>query len=129
MTATINLVEDGRVLQYYFEEPWSMDELESVSQTAQKYFDQATHTVHVLANAENIRSAPRGILRARTAPTITHPRSGYIAIVGTSLVVRTFSEMIFRLMNFQRARFFNTEDEAWVFLRDVIANESDKQGA
>ncbi len=44
------------------------------------------------------------------------------------LLVSTFARTIFRLTRFERVQFFNTVDDAWAYVRKVIADE-DAQAA
>jgi hypothetical protein len=87
------------------------------------YLDKADQDMHILINVERIRQIPAGILRARSVPTMSHPRCAHIVICGASPFVRSLSETIFKVTRYQKAKFFNTEAEAMNFLHDVIAHE------
>src|SRR5690606_1900012 len=123
MPAELNLTEDGYVLHYVFREPWSITDMTEVNRRAKEYYDAATHKVHVLLDVRGVRSAPPGFIRARSNPDVTHPNAGNIAVVGANSYIRALGDVILKLARFDRAKFFNTEEEAWAYLRAEIQKE------
>lgn len=121
MGAKLELRENGQVIYFLYEEPWSIDDIKRVNDEAVVYLDQAVKDMHILINVEQIRQVPSGIMRARNVPTMTHPRCAHILICGASMIVRALSETIFKVARYQKAKFFNTEEEAMNFLHDIIS--------
>ncbi len=128
MPTKVELRENGRVLHYIFTEPWTLKDMEEAAAKARTYYDAADRKLHVLFDARAISSLPSGLLRARNNPDMRHPNSGHIAVVGASTVLQVIAETILRITRFQRARFFQSEDEAWAYLRRIIAEEEANRG-
>jgi len=128
MPASVELRENGRVLYYVFTEPWTLDDMRAVTRKARPLYDAARTKVHVLFDARGMSSLPSGLLTARNNPDVRHPNSGHIAMVGASPLVHMIAETITRISRFNRIKFFQTEDEAWAYLRQVIADEDANQG-
>jgi hypothetical protein len=124
LPATVELREDGHVIYFMVTEPWTLDDLIAVNQKAAIWVEYADHTVHLLGNAERIEQMPDGIMSIHRVAPVSHPNSGYVAIVGASALVKSFTIDVLRLANFSRLKFFDEEDSAWAFLRDTIEQES-----
>jgi hypothetical protein len=123
MPVTLELVENSHVMLFTFTDPWDVKELIAIYPTSQAYLDNATHKVHTLTDVRNARHVPSGILTARRGPDWSHPSSGHVVIVGAVLLISTFARTVLRLVHFERVHFFETMDEAWIFLRKAIAEE------
>jgi hypothetical protein len=76
-----------------------------------------------LLDATKVRSIPMGVMKARGAPAFTHRTAGNLAIIGTSVTVRMFSETVMRLAHFDRAKFFDSEGDALEYLHTLIQTE------
>ncbi len=126
MGAKFEVRENNRIIYFYYDEPWSVDDIKRVNDDAIVYLDKATVDMHILINVEKIRQIPSGILRARNVPTMSHPRCAHIVICGASTFVRSLSETIFKVTRYEKAKFFTTEAEAMKFLQDAITNEAGK---
>ena len=124
MPISLELVEDGHILYYVYSDPWTVEDLTSLTPRVMDYYNQASHKIHTLGDATKLRQVPPGALRVRSVPNLSHPNSGDIAIAGASLLVETISTTIFRLVHFNRVKFFQNADEAWAYLRTVIAEEA-----
>lgn len=124
MGAKFELKESNRVIYFYYDEPWSVDDIKAVNDEALPYLDSATEDMHLLINVENIRQIPSGILRARNVPTMSHPRCAHIIICGASTFVKALSETIFKATRYEKAKFFRTEAEGMDFLREIIAKDT-----
>jgi SpoIIAA-like len=124
MPVQLNLHENNRVMSYKFVEPWTMEDLLQLNESAEQHYDSVSHKVHVLFDARGIRNVPAGIMRARSNPDVTHHNAGQIAIVGANTLVRTIAGIVQKLANIERARFFNTEEEAWAYIRGVLEEET-----
>jgi hypothetical protein len=124
MGAKLELRENNSIIYFLYEEPWSVDDIKRVNDEAMVYLDKATKDMHILINVERIHQIPSGILRARNVPTMSHPRCAHIVICGASAFVRSLSETIFKVTRYEKARFFNTEQEAMKFLLEAIASQA-----
>jgi hypothetical protein len=122
MPVELDILDDGHILRYTIIDPWTYADFERIMALETAHRDSVNHTVHNLAVAK-MRTVPPGVLRARNIPTFNHPTAGHIALVGQSQIVRLFAETVLKLARYDRARFFDTEEDALAFLRDLIGKE------
>src|SRR5258708_37810750 len=120
--------DNGRILHYIYTDTWGMRDLEALRPQEKKLFDQATHKIHVLVDAHAIRSAPPGIFKERKHVIVTHPNSGFIAVVGAPALIQVLSHQLFKLAHYERVRFFSVAEEpqAWDYLRSLDVGETTK---
>ena len=123
MSAHIELLENGRVIYFRFAEPWNIHELKDVINQANVYLDNATEKLHMISNVRALRSVPPQIFTVSDTPILKHRNNGQFAIVGAPSIVKALAEAIFRITMFKKATFCKTEDEAWNYIRGVIAAE------
>jgi SpoIIAA-like len=116
------LRDNGRILQVTFTDPWTVKEMTDHFPEAQQYYDSATHKIHMLIDMQS-RVGTQGALRARHAPGLVHRNSGFIAVAGANALARTLGETVFRLARFDRAKFFDNQEAALAYLRQLIASE------
>jgi hypothetical protein len=122
MSVEFSILEDGYVVRYGLSDPWTYEEYEEALESDVAHRESVNHKVHNLLIAK-VRTVPAGVLKARGAPAFTHRTAGQLAIVGTNQIVRAFSEAVMRLAHFDRAKFFDTEDQALDYLRGIIQTE------
>ncbi len=124
MPITMELRENDRVIYYYVAYPSRLSELTPLKEQNQAVRDQHPYTIHVIANLTEIRMLPSDILSLRRgSPNIEHPRAGFVFLVTTSSYVRSIVGIFTRLANTNKFRVVATEEEAWVAVRKLIANE------
>ena len=124
MPITAETRENGRVRYYVITDPWKTNDLIAEYPGDQAYRDSVDFTVHMLMNISQMKHIPPGLLAARKdAPALKHRRSGYLVMIGAGTFPRVMAETIFKLAHYERAVFVDTEEEAWAFIRKVIAEE------
>jgi hypothetical protein len=116
------LSDNGRILQVTFTDPWTVKEMTDLFPQAQQHYDNTTQKIHLLVNMQS-RHGTQGALRARHAPGLVHRNSGAIAVSGANALARTLGEAVFRLARFDRAKFFDSQEAALAYLRELIASE------
>ena len=126
MPITQELREDGWVVYYTLVAPWSVQELQDKLPQETAWRDAADHTTHELVDVNKVGNPPPESIRLHKIPALTHPRSGYVVVIGANTFVRRLAEVIFRLGHYKRLRFVDSEQEGWVFLRGLIADEKAK---
>lgn len=126
MPATMEIREDGHVLHFIFSAPLTAQELMDVMAKDAEYRNSVPFKVHAVINAEHT-DFPPSVLRARSSPSIVHPRHGFCAIVGSIALVRTIADTIFKLTHNDQFKFFATENDAWTFIREKIAADTRTQ--
>lgn len=126
MPASIELAENNRVLLCVVRDPITLDELDELMEKAKVYFDQSPRTLHTLVDGAALTSVPNGVLRYRTSAFVIHPRSGYVTLATTSVLARNLMQMILRLSNCERGRFFTTLEEGWKFMHETLAAEDNQ---
>jgi hypothetical protein len=115
--------ENGHVLFCVLTEPWTIGEITSIFPHAREVRNRAPYTVHILVDLHTVNSTPRNVLDARLASELLHFNTGYTAIWYSSTLLKALSQIAFTLVRYDRARFFETEDGCWEWLRGIIAAE------
>jgi hypothetical protein len=124
MPITVEFAEEGHVFWMKITDPWTMNDMVSVFQQARPHFDKATYKIHTLANVTETKILPPGVLSIRQGnPTLVHPNRGHAAVVGANSLIKTIGDAVTRVARFKSVQFFNTEDQAWISLRQIIARE------
>ncbi len=123
MPVTNKLCENGHILYRVVSDPWNVDDLFDADEQMRMHYDHAGHKVHLLVNASNVHRIPPAVYRLGHGMTITHPNGGQVGLVGATSMARRLAETVFRIAHFDRARFFDREEEAWAYLRRVVAEE------
>lgn len=120
MPLTFAPLENGRILRYGLSDPLTLQDIfdqMSLDRTARANAIPPTHTLIVAHQLEN---PPPGIVQLLDASTLIEAADGHIAVVTTSLVIRSYAEMLAKLAKLDRLRFFDTEAEALDFLRSRL---------
>lgn len=125
MAIDVDFLENGRIVRVTFSEPLTMADVREAFKKDQLHRDAATNgrKIHALINTQAIRRLPPGVLEGRRSPSLVHPTSGQVVVVGASPFARTISETVFRLVRFERVQFLDSVDEALAYLRSMIAEE------
>jgi hypothetical protein len=124
MPIRLELTENGHVMYWHLEYPWTIEELTKLYPLARKYLDEATFTLHSLVDATAIKTVPANTLQARQTSTWKHPRSGHTVVITTSNFVSSMVSAIFRLARFEKIKFVQTEADGLSYLRPLIAQET-----
>jgi hypothetical protein len=125
MPITTELQENGHVWFIKFVDPWTISELESIYSIERQYRDSSQFRLHVLIDVCETRYIPPRLLgMARRAPAFTHPKRSELAIVGASSLARRLVEAVMLLTHTTSIKFFNTDEEARVHLRQIIARDT-----
>ena len=124
MPVTLELRENGYVLLYTIRGRWDVSELIALFPEEKRNRDAAQHTVHAIVDLRAGRNIPTGLTRVRHGPGPTHKTAGYVALIGVPLLTRPLAVAIYRLLQFDRYKFFDSDTEAWAFIREKIATES-----
>src|SRR5262249_31454290 len=123
------VLEAGYVVHVTFTYPWTAEDMQPIFDQDQRYRDQIQkeapgRKVHLFVTFQGVKNVPPGALRARQSPSLHHVTSGYVVVVGTTSLLRTLADAVFKLAHFDKARNFETDAEALAFLRQVIAQDS-----
>jgi hypothetical protein len=124
MPVTLSLQENGRILYWQLTDPWSVSELTSLYPQVEQYFNNANQPIHSLLDFEAAHRLPSNALSARQTPTWNHPQSGQMAIAGSTAFIRGMLELMFRLVQFNRIKFFEHEPDARRYLISQLENST-----
>src|SRR5271166_3843437 len=124
MPITLELVENGHIFHYVYTDPWTVQQLIGLTPQLLDYYNKSPHKIHTLSDTTRIRQVPPDVMRVQCVPNLSHPQSGNIAIFGATMLIETLSTTIFRLARFNRVKFYAREEDAWAYLRAIIAEES-----
>ena len=127
MPVTFEFQENDRIMLWTFADPWTVPDLMSFYKQAEVVLNNAPHTIHSLIDFRQARQIPAGALKTRQTNTWDHPRSGQTIVVGAAPVLKKTLEVVFRIVRFDRLKFFDNEAEARAYLRDLIAQETEAQ--
>lgn len=119
------ICENGHVVAYYISDPWQIDDLINFFPEDSAYRTAAGHKVHTLVNVENMHVIPPGAIQTRHAPALIHPNSGEFVVVGITPRAYRVLRIILHLARFEHEKAFQNDEDAWSFLREVIAAEAD----
>src|SRR5215468_4495231 len=109
MPVLMEMQEDGCIMFWRLADPWTVKELKVYYPQAKTYFDAAPSMIHALVDVRDAHRVPADVLSARHTSTWNHPKSGQTAVVGASGIVKMTMETAFRIVQFTRVRFFDTE--------------------
>jgi hypothetical protein len=125
MPVKCELRENGHVVYITVTDPWTAHELQAIYSVERPFFDQAHHRVHTLANLTAAHRVPSGLLGARNgSPHVFHPNKGEIVVVGANSLIQMLLNTVIRVVRFEGLKLFATEEEAWAYLRELIASET-----
>jgi len=128
MQVSMELRENGWVINFVFTDPWTIQELAPYMAEDQKLRDQSPHPVHMMLNLTNAKRLPQGAISLRhNSPDLNHPTAGHIVLIGTNSFVRSVSETVFRLSRVTRFKIVATEAEGWEYLREFIGDSASDQ--
>jgi hypothetical protein len=127
MPVTMEFKEGGRICHLVMSDPWTVTELTSQYPNARQIYDAATSPIHILLELNTKtgtwKGARGGILETRTAPGLTHPMAGNVAVIGANSFMRRSVEAVFRIIHFRRVQFFENEAKAMDYLHGLLRAE------
>jgi hypothetical protein len=123
MPVTIAPVENGQVLKITISDPWTMQQLIDTFPEANKFITSAPGKVHSIIDLLQMKSVPSNALGGRNSPSIVHPNSGYVFVVGASKFAQTLTEVAFKVARYNKVQFFSTMESALEQLHKAMAQE------
>jgi len=123
MPVNTQLEENGFVLSMVISDPFMITDLLATYTQAQSLFDNSTHKIHTLVDLRAMKNVPRNALTGRNSPSLWHQNSGYVVIVGGSLYAEEIIKVAFKIVKYDRVKFFKDISLAWDFLRTSIAKD------
>lgn len=126
MPITMEIRENGYVAYYVMSDPWVTNDLTSLYPQDIQFRDSVNHLVHTFMDVSQVRRIPPDVIRARiNAPAFIHRNSGHLIMIGAKSLPKIAAETIFRIARYERAKFFDTEEQGWAFTRQLIAKEQE----
>jgi hypothetical protein len=119
MSISVESIEEGRILYITVIDPITADQLTELLTTTKTYLDNASSTVHFLADISQFKRAPKG-LELRHMHSFNHPRRGDYAIVGANKIIRALAEHTLKMFRYSRFAFFDTLEEAAEYLYERV---------
>ena len=123
MPITIAYSHQGHIVIMELIDPWTMTDLAECFPIVGEFRDSKPFIVHNLMDMTRTKVAPPGMMRAREAPLFSHPRGGYMVIIGGTSLLLAVTEAIGALKHFDRLKTFSTRAEGFAFLESKIAQE------
>jgi hypothetical protein len=116
MPATLDIREEGRVLVFTLTDPWELSDLISLGMRGRMHMDRATDKIYRLYDLRGTQHIPAGMSQAHSLISFKHSRSGELITVGASATAS----------HFNGDKHFDNDDEAWAYLRSLIAAPVDE---
>lgn len=123
MPVLLDVLDGGHIHRYTYIDPWTIEEYNSMEEEDLTLREAANHLIHSLAIAR-MRTVPPGALRTRNSPALNHRTAGHIAVVGISRIAQAFAGTVFKMTHFEKVTFYETEEEALTYLRELIKSEN-----
>ena len=122
MPIRLDILEDGWIVRYAFERPWTVPELTSLYPQDIAYRRSVNHSVHWLFDLRFSKQLPPPtIFTARFgAPPVLYPETGEVVFAETTPFERTIAETILQIIRWKNAKFFDSRDDAITYLRQRI---------
>ena len=100
MPIQFETIEAGHIIHVIYTHPWTAEDMLPIFEQDQRYRDQVQketpgRKIHLLVTFQNAKNVPPGALRARQSPSLHHPTSGNVAVVGTTTLLRTLADAVF----------------------------------
>ena len=111
MPATLDTREEGRVLVFTLTDPWELSDLISLGMHSRMHMDRASDKIYRVFDVRGTKKIPAGMSQATSLISFRHNRSAELVTVGSSAIASHFAG----------DRHFDSEDEAWAYLRALIA--------
>jgi hypothetical protein len=112
MPVNVKLNFDETYLIYELEDPLTVQQLLAAYEKEKQFRDATQRQLHSMVDLSMVRSIPRNWLTTKVGPGFTHPRSGRILLVGTSVGIRIIVETILKIVRYKKVQFFDTRQEA-----------------
>ena len=121
MPVSLETRENGHVQYYVVTDPWTVTDLVSHYPVDKIYRDSVPFKVHTVVNIKDSHQLPPGVMDARRGSAGLTPTSGLLIVFGANPIAKLLIETAVRLARYSKLRFFDTEDDAWNFIRQWIA--------
>jgi len=124
MSISVRLSDDQSHLIYKLEGPIDVNELMKAYDNEKQLRDSIPHTLHSIVDMSKVHRIPQNWLVAKTGPSLTHPRSGYMLIVGISSGLKTMALIISKITKYDRVKFFENREEAEAYMVELVKQTS-----
>lgn len=124
MPVTLESHANGHVMCFTVTEPWDIQDFLVPVAQYYDYLESVNFTVHTLYDLRELHSFPSGLFNIRKLIRPNMPRhTGYRVILGVTGLAQSLVKAVFALGRAPNVVFFVSSDEAWTFMRRVIAEE------
>jgi hypothetical protein len=123
MPYTIRVSPDEPIVYLTMSDPLSSQDLEKSTAEMQRLYDNSERILHIVTDVRRLRVPPMGVLSVRNSPTFSHPRSGFVAVIGATYFGKTILNMLNQLIPSPKIKLFATPEEAEAHIRSVIAED------
>jgi hypothetical protein len=124
MPITSNLGDNGRIFHVVMVDPWERADLIPLTSQIRTHVSCASRPIHTLIDVRQVRRVPSRIVQeSRNLLALDHPNCGEFVIVGATKAQQILATLAFRIARSDKVTFVETEDEAWTYLRGLIASE------
>ena len=87
--------------------------------------DRLTRIAHIMVDLRQARHLPLGVFgQVRHEMRPGHPMRGQAILVGGSFIFKEIFRFIATTFRYEGLRIFDTEDEAWIYVRKLIAEDN-----
>ena len=123
MPATVELKENGRIICLVLTGDWTMQEVLDLDTQLVGYIRQARHRVHLVFDVSQTDIIPQHFTKLSKSARFVEPNFGYTAVVSENFGLQLLSEIVGKLINYNKNRYFRSREIAFAFLRNAIQKE------
>ena len=123
MPVTLELKENGRIVCLTASDDWTIEEILDLDPQLVDYLRHASHPVHLLVDVSQTDIIPEHFSTLAKSTRYAEPNLGYTAVVSDSFGLQLLSEIISKMVNYNKNRYFRSVDVAYTFLRSVIQDD------
>jgi hypothetical protein len=122
--------ENNRILCIRVADPWTTEDLNILFSQMKPMFERNRRRIYWLVEMTFARGTPpRFLFRLNQESILTHPNFGGAVFVNAGSVMQALLDLATAVFHFKPPRFFRSEDEAWAYLRDLLAHDDESTAA
>ena len=128
MPATMELKENGRIICFTLTGDWTVQEVLDLDAHVVNHLRRSPYRVHLLVNISQTDAIPQHYTKLSKSARFAEPNLGYTAVVSDIFGLQLLSELVGKLVNYNKSHYFRSLEVAYRFLRTVIQQEHCSEG-
>jgi hypothetical protein len=122
--------DNHRILRVRIADPWTTEDMDGLFAQMWPIFERSHRRVYWLVEMALARTIPsRFLIRLHQEAIMTQPNFGGAVFVNASPVMQALLDVATTIFHLEPVRFFRAEDEAWAYLRGLVACDDESTAA